>query len=104
MTPQDFYEICRDFNRYLAFGAFCWISLRTARAWPADWAKPLYVWHYRSLLLLVSGCMLAFTMGAYLAARAGNTATPASAIATVLCLGCVLICAWWPKPRVMRKD
>lgn len=104
MTLPELYDHCRDINRYLAFAAFCWISLRTARAWPAEWAKPDHVGHYRSILLLVSSSMLTLTMGAYLSARASNPATAGSAVATIVCIACILICARWPKPRKMRKD
>lgn len=100
----DIYETCREANRFLAAGVFLWLAYRTVRAWPADWAKPDHVWHYRGLLLTGSGFLLVISYGAFLHARLESTATPASLISTLICLFVAVICLKWPKPRAMRKD
>ncbi len=100
----DLYETCRSLNRVLAAVVFLWLVLRTVRAWPAEWAKPDHVGHYRSLLLTGSGFLLTISYGAFLHARLDSTATPASLLSTLICLFVAGICVKWPKPRAMRKD
>ena len=100
----ELFETCREVNRILAAGAFLWLVLRTVRAWPADWAKPDHVWHYRTLLVAGSGFMLITTYGAFLYARLDTPATVVDFASTVACLFITGICWRWPKPRAMRKD
>lgn len=101
---NDFYETCRDINRWLAAAVFLWLVFRTVRAWPAEWAKPNHVWHYRCLLIAGSGFMLLISYGAYVHARAQSIPTVTSAAATAMCLFIAGICTFWPKPYSMRKD
>lgn len=100
----DFYESCREVNRLLAAVAFLWLVLRTVRAWPAEWAKPDHVSHYRALLVAGSGFMLIVTYGSFLHARLESTATIVDPASSAACLFVVGICWRWPKPRAMRKD
>lgn len=100
----DLYELCRSLNRVLAAVMFLWLVYRTVRAWPAEWAKPHHVWHYRSLLLLGSGFLAILTFGAFVHVRMETPATAASLASTLVCLFVAGICARWPKPRSMRKD
>ncbi len=101
---NDLYETCRDANRFLAAVAFLWLVLRTVRAWPAEWAKPDHVGHYRTLLIAGSGFMLVVTFGSFLHARIESTATAVDLASSLACLFVLAICARWPKPRAMRKD
>ena len=100
----DFYETCRELVRVVAAVAFLWLCLRSARAWPAEWAKPDHVWHYRLLLLIGSGFLGASTWGAFWYTRVDAPATGVSVLTLTLSLLTLALCAWWPKPRSMRKD
>lgn len=101
----DLYELCRSVNRVLAAATFLWLVYRSVRAWPADWAKPDHVWHYRSLLMLGSGSLAVLTFGAFVYVRMDTPATFASVASTAVCLFAAGICAYWPPhPRSMRKD
>jgi hypothetical protein len=100
----DLYDLCRSLNRVLASVVFLWLVWRTVRAWPADWAKPDHVGHYRSLLLTGSGFLLIVSYGAYLHAGSNSTADEIDLASTLACLFVAGICARWPKPRSMRKD
>ena len=104
MTLPEFYESCREVNRFLAGAVFLWLIWRTVRAWPAEWAKPDHVWHYRSVLLLGSGLLLLLTWGAYWYTRVEAPATAVSPSSTVVCLFAAFICWKWPKPRAYRKE
>lgn len=100
----DLYETCRELVRFVAPVAFLWLIYRSVRAWPADWAKPDHVWHYRLLLIIGSGFLAAATWGAYWYTRVDAPATGVSILTLTLSLLTLALCAWWPKPRSMRKD
>lgn len=100
----DLYETCREANRFIAAIAFLWLIYRSVRAWPAEWAKPDHVWHYRMLLALGSGFLGAATWGAYWHTTVDAPATGVSVLALCLSILTLAICGWWPKPRSMRKD
>lgn len=100
----DIYEPCRSVNQWLAAAVFLWLLYRTVRAWPAEWAKPDHVWHYRALLLAGSGFLLTISYAAFLHARRDSAADEVDLASTLICLFVAGICARWPKPRSMRKD
>lgn len=102
MTLPEFYDSCREVNRVLGVIAFCWLAYRTTRAWPAEWAKPHYVWHYRSLLCVTSGFTLAVSWSAWQYEWSGSSAGPVSTLYTVLCLAVLVLCYAWPRPAAWR--
>lgn len=104
MSLTDLYETCRELDRFVAPAAFLWLVYRTVRAWPADWAKPDHVWHYRLLLIIGSGFLGAATWGAFWYTRVNAPATSVSVLTLTLSLLTLALCARWPKPRSMRKD
>ena len=104
MTLPEFYETCREVNRFLAAGAFLWLTWRSVRAWPAEWAKPDHPWHYRLLLILGSGALLGITFVAFWYTRLAAPPTAASPLFSAVCLLGLVICARWPKPRAYRKE
>lgn len=93
------YEFFRDLNMFIPLAAFGWLAWRTRKAWPADWAKPHYVWHYRSLLLIVLGFVLGTFLGAMAHEAAHNTATFVSPLFTGLSVAVMALCHFWPLKR-----
>lgn len=106
--PADLYDTCREINRLLGFVAFCWLTYRTVRSWPADWAKPDHVAHYRALLCITSGFALSVSFSAFQYERSGADAGPVSLGYTLLCLAVAALCWVWPHPAAWsdpsRKD
>jgi hypothetical protein len=98
------FETIREVLGVLAFAA---LSFRTGRSWPAEWAKPDHVWHYRCLLLITSG----FTLGLSLAAWDYTdrihpaAADPISIFYTAMSIAVLVFCWRWPaQPRSFRED
>lgn len=98
------YATLRDVNQVLSAAAFLWLVWRTVEAWPAEWAKPHHVRHYRTLLVAVSGSLLAFTWGSFHHSQSGSASSAVSVLIFVVCVLTLLLCAWWPRPRSMAKE
>lgn len=101
---SDLYETCRSLNRALVPISFLWLTWRAVRAWPAEWARPDHLGHYRGLLVLGAGSLIIITWSAYWYIRVEAPATGLSVLSTSAALFTAGICYRWPKPRAMRKD
>ena len=103
MTLTEIFDACRQINRVLGFVAFCWLAYRTTRAWPAEWAKPDHVRHYRALLVVTSGFVLGVSWSAFQYESSGDGADLVSLLYTALCLAVLAFCLAWPRPSAWRN-
>jgi hypothetical protein len=96
------YEFFREVNTVVPLVAFGWLGYRIRHAWPADWAKPHYVWHYRALLLIVSTGVLLTSVGAIVHELKHSEATFISMLYTLQSLAVLGLCYAWPPLRRRR--
>lgn len=97
------FEVFREINTVVPLLALFWLSFRVRKEWPADWAKPDHVNHYRSLLVLVGTACTIVAFGSAYHESLHSTATWVSPAWTVFSVGVLGLCALWPKPRAMAR-
>lgn len=90
------YELFREVNTVLPLIAFGWLTYRTRAAWPADWAKPHYLWHYRSILLIVLSFVALTSFGSIVHEAMHTKATYVSVFYTVQSAAVLVVCYCWP--------
>lgn len=98
------FETIREVLGLLAFAA---LSYRTVRSWPAEWAKPDHVWHYRFLLAITSGFTLGLSLAAwdYADRVHPEPSDPISVFYTLMSAAVLILCWYWPQPRsFLRED
>lgn len=98
------FETFRDINTFLPLLATFWLAYRTSKEWPAEWAKPDHVTHYRTLLVLLGSATTIVCAGSIYHEAMHSQATWVSPAWTVFSLGVLTLCALWPKPRSMRRE
>lgn len=97
------YEFFRELNTFLPLLAFGWLTYRTTMSWPATWAKPDHVGHYRAILLILLGYILLTSLGAIVHESLGTQATWVSPAYSVQSWLVLLLCWRWPRPRALRS-
>lgn len=98
------YETLREANVWLAGAASLWLGYRTVRAWPADWAKPDHVWHYRILLLAQVAAFAVICFGSHWHEENATQAGTPSLLVTILASSMIGFCAHWPRPKPFRRQ
>lgn len=98
------YAMFREINIYLAGLAFLALGYRSVRAWPAEWAKPHHVGHYRSVLVLLVATYVVFSLGSLQHEMNRTQAGPASPAVTLVTIAALAICWHWPHPRPFRRE
>lgn len=103
---MTFFDTCREINQYLGVVVFAFLCYWTVRSWPAEWAKPDHVWHYRILLLINSGLTLATSLAAwhYEHVTPQVPADPVSSFYTAMSVLVLILCWRWPRPRPFREE
>lgn len=99
---SDVYQQFREVNQFLPVFAFGWLMFRIVTSWPARWARPNHVLHYRAVLVTLAAFVLAAGLGAIVREHAHTTATIISPIHTALALVVLALCWYWP-PREVRR-
>jgi hypothetical protein len=98
VNVNELFDACREVNQYAGWLSFLWLTYRTVRAWPAEWAKPEHVSHYRMLLCITSGLLLSVTYGSYwYETHQDSPAGPASLAILGLIIATLVLCAAWPE-------
>lgn len=92
-------ELFRTINSYLPLLAFGWLSYRTVKDWPAIWARPNHVWHYRFLLVIVNVYVVLTTLGTWAIEAKGAPPTWATPLFTMQTFLVLWVCWRWPPYR-----
>lgn len=97
------FELFRELNTVIPLIAFGWLMARVRVAWPAEWAKPHHVYHYRAALLIIAAYVFLSGIGAIVHESLHTQATWVSPAYTFQALVVLAFCAQWPKPRSLRR-
>ena len=98
------YEAFRHINQVLPLLACLWLSIRAVESWPAPWARPDHVNHYRVLLVVVTVYVLLSSMNAHQYEASDSPAGPISPAYTVQSLIVLAFCWRWPRSRRWTRD
>jgi len=97
MTLTLTFEAMRQVNTCLAWFPFALLAYRAVTSWDADYVRPDVIWHYRTLVVLLTLCTFAIGMSALQYEESRAAAGPVSAVNFVLCIALFLSASWWPQ-------
>ena len=98
------FEGCRFVNQILPLVTCGWLGFLTVVSWPADWARPNHVGHYRGVLVAILSYVLLTSMGAAQYEQLDAPVGPISPLYTLQTLGVLLLCWKWPRPSRWREE